>query len=53
VFERKEVRRKPFGQLAGRTIGIDRESQRVGIELSWNQELGGTESALMVELGCL
>ena len=47
VFERKEVRRKPFGQLAGRTIGIDRESQRVGIELSWNQELGGTEGKQM------
>jgi cell division protein FtsI (penicillin-binding protein 3) len=41
VFERTEERRKPFGQLAGRTIGIDREHQRVGIELSWNKELGG------------
>ena len=47
VFERKEERRKPFGQLAGRTIGIDREHQRVGIELSWNQELGGEEGKQM------
>jgi cell division protein FtsI (penicillin-binding protein 3) len=47
VFERKEERRKPFGQLAGRTIGIDREHQRVGIELSWNKELGGEEGKQM------
>jgi cell division protein FtsI (penicillin-binding protein 3) len=43
VFERKEVRRKPFEPLAGRTIGLDRESHRVGIELAWNKELGGVE----------
>lgn len=43
VFERNEVRRKPFEPLAGRTIGIDRNSHRVGIELAWNQELGGVE----------
>ena len=47
VFERKEERRKPFGQLAGRTIGIDRDHQRVGVELSWNQELGGVEGKQM------
>ena len=43
VFEPKEERRKPFAPLAGRTIGIDRESHRVGIELAWNKELGGVE----------
>lgn len=43
VFSRKEDRRKPFNQLAGRTIGIDREDRRVGIELAWNKELGGVE----------
>ena len=43
VFERNEVRRKPFEPLAGRTIGIDRDSHRVGIELAWNKELGGVE----------
>lgn len=47
VFERKEVRKKPFGQLAKRTIGIDRENSRVGIELSWNKELGGIEGKQM------
>lgn len=43
VFERNEVRNKPFEPLAGRTIGIDRDSHRVGIELAWNKELGGVE----------
>ncbi|MEZ7836559.1 MAG: penicillin-binding protein [Flavobacteriales bacterium] len=47
VFERKEVRKKPFGQLAKRTIGIDRENSRVGIELAWNKELGGVEGKQM------
>ena len=43
VLDRKEIRMKPFEPLAGRTIGIDRESNRVGIELAWNKELGGVE----------
>lgn len=43
IFSRKEDRRKPFNQLAGRTIGIDRDDRRVGIELAWNKELGGVE----------
>ncbi len=43
VFERNEIRRKPFEPLAGRTIGIDRDSHRVGVELAWNKELGGVE----------
>lgn len=47
VFERKEVRKKPFGQLARRTIGIDRENSRVGIELAWNKELAGVEGKQM------
>ena len=41
VFERKEIRKKPFNQLASRTIGIERSANRVGIERSWNPELGG------------
>ncbi len=41
TFTRSEVRRKPFGDLAGRTIGIDREENRVGIEASWNSTLAG------------
>lgn len=43
VFERNDDRRKPFGQLAGRTIGIDRDDRRVGIELAWNKTLSGIE----------
>ena len=43
VFERRENRRRPFGKLAARTIGIDREHQRVGIERAWNDELAGIE----------
>ena len=41
------MRKKPFGQLAKRTIGIDRENSRVGIELAWNKELGGVEGKQM------
>ena len=43
VFERRENRRRPFGKLAARTVGIDREHQRVGIERAWNDELSGIE----------
>ncbi|MEC8361250.1 MAG: penicillin-binding transpeptidase domain-containing protein, partial [Bacteroidota bacterium] len=43
VFERRENRRRPFGKLAARTVGIDREHQRVGIERAWNNELAGVE----------
>lgn len=41
TFTRIEQRKKPFGDLAGRTIGIDREENRVGLEASWNEELAG------------
>lgn len=41
TFQRIEQRRKPFGDLAGRTIGIDRDENRVGLEASWNEELAG------------
>jgi cell division protein FtsI (penicillin-binding protein 3) len=41
VFEREEKRKKPFDPLASRTVGIDRTSNRVGLEESWNQELAG------------
>ena len=41
TFERIEQRRKPFGDLASRTIGINRDENRVGLEASWNEELAG------------
>ncbi|MGB1032535.1 MAG: penicillin-binding protein, partial [Flavobacteriales bacterium] len=34
---------KPFGMLGSRTIGIDREGSRVGLELAYNKELSGVE----------
>ncbi len=42
TFARTEQRRKPFGDLASRTIGIDRNENRVGLEASWNTELSGS-----------
>ena len=42
TFARTEQRRKPFGDLASRTIGIDRNENRVGLEASWNAELSGS-----------
>ena len=42
TFSRTEQRRKPFGDLASRTIGIDRNENRVGLEASWNTELSGS-----------
>lgn len=43
VFVRQDNRKLPFGSLAARTIGIDREHERVGVELQWNDELAGVE----------
>ena len=39
VFERRENRRVHLASFAARTVGIDREHQRVGIERAWNEEL--------------
>jgi cell division protein FtsI (penicillin-binding protein 3) len=47
VFERRENRKQPFGLLAKRTIGIDREHERVGIERAWNEELSGQEGQIL------
>jgi len=41
IFERTDKRLKPFGNLAARTIGIDRESSRVGLEGAFHHELSG------------
>ena len=43
ILERKDIRKKPFGKLAGRTIGKDRDGSRVGLELAYNEELAGIE----------
>ena len=41
IFERTDKRLKPFGKLAARTIGIDRENFRVGLEGAYHHELAG------------
>ena len=43
IFERVDIRMKPFGMLGSRTIGIDRKGSRVGLELAYNKELSGVE----------
>lgn len=47
TFQQSEVRLKPFGDLAGRTVGIHRESGAVGLEASWNEVLAGVEGKQM------
>jgi cell division protein FtsI (penicillin-binding protein 3) len=43
MFIREDQRLKPFDELAARTVGIYRDSNRVGLEASWNEELQGVE----------
>ncbi len=47
TFAQSEVRLKPFGDLAGRTVGIHREDGAVGLEASWNDVLAGVEGKQM------
>ena len=49
IFERIDIRKKPFGTLASRTIGIDRYGSRVGLELAYNEELAGKTGKQMME----
>jgi cell division protein FtsI (penicillin-binding protein 3) len=42
IFERNESRLKPFGDLAARTIGLDREEHRVGLEGAYHHILAGS-----------
>lgn len=41
LAERSEVRRRPFGMMAQRTIGYDRDDVSVGLEGRFDDELGG------------
>lgn len=41
IFQRTDKRMKPFGKLAARTIGIDRDDYRVGLEGAFHNELAG------------
>ena len=49
IFRQEEIRKKPFNQLASRTIGIDRETARVGLEDAYNDELAGQVGKQMME----
>lgn len=42
IFERVESRMRPFGKLAARTIGLDREGYRVGLEGAYHLVLAGS-----------
>ena len=41
VAKRSEVRRRPFGMMAQRTIGYDRDDSSVGLERRFSRALGG------------
>jgi cell division protein FtsI (penicillin-binding protein 3) len=41
IFPKKDKRQNPFGILAFRTIGLDRDDQRVGLERAYNEQLAG------------
>ena len=49
IFEKINVRMKPFGKLASRTIGIDRKGERVGLERAYNRDLAGKEGSQLQE----
>ena len=41
LADRSEVRRRPFGMMAQRTIGYDRDDSSVGLERRFGEALGG------------
>jgi len=50
IFEKIEIRYKPFQELASRTIGfINKNQQGVGIEYSFNKELKGVSGAALYQ----
>jgi len=49
VFIQKNKRQKPFGSLAARTIGLQREDNQVGLELAYDAELGGKKGKQLQE----
>lgn len=49
VIDKKDVRKKPFGKLASRTIGIDRDGKRVGLERAYHVQLAGKEGSQLQE----
>jgi len=49
VFIQKNKREKPFGSLAARTVGLDREDNKVGLELAYNDALAGKKGKQLQE----
>lgn len=49
IFQAEDVRKKPFNQLASRTIGIHREDRRVGLEDAYQEELAGQRGKQLME----
>lgn len=49
VFIQKHKRQKPFGSLAARTIGLQREDNQVGLELAYDAELSGKKGKQLQE----
>ncbi|MFN8775546.1 MAG: penicillin-binding protein [Flavobacteriales bacterium] len=49
VFMEKSRRKKPLGALAARTIGLEREDHKVGLELAYDQYLAGKKGKQMQE----
>ncbi|MFM1998745.1 MAG: hypothetical protein RL204_692 [Bacteroidota bacterium] len=49
VFIEKSKRKKPFGALAARTIGLNREDNQVGLELAYDEILAGKKGRQLQE----
>lgn len=50
IAERKSVRQRPLGELAARTVGIDRDNaQKIGLEGSYHKELSGEEGRKLMK----
>ncbi len=48
VVQKKDIRLNPFKELAFRTIGMDRDENRVGLERRYNQVLTGVNGSRLV-----
>lgn len=49
VFVEKSKRKKPFGALAARTIGLNRDEKQVGLELAYDEVLSGKKGRQIQE----
>lgn len=49
IFQAEDIRKKPFNQLASRTIGIHRDDRRVGLEDAYHDELAGQHGKQLME----